>query len=247
MNICLFGATSAIASAVAEIHARAGDSLLLVGRDPDKLDHLEKHLRILGAADVATLTANLADGNAMATLANKANAHFKDGIDRALIAHGTLTDTETASNDAAYLAAEINTNFTSAAILTNELVRLLKTKPHSRIGVISSVAGDRGRASNFPYGAAKAGLSTYIAGLQHQLAQSKSPLRITLIKPGIVRTPMTAHLQHGPLSSTPDKVAKRIVRAMQRGKATTYTPGIWALILLIIRFLPRPLFHRTKL
>jgi hypothetical protein len=112
--------------------------------------------------------------------------------------------------------------------------------------VIGSVAGDRGRASNFVYGSAKGGLDRFLEGLQHACAGSK--LRIVRVKPGFVDTPMTAGIaKSGPLWATPERVAADIQRAVDRGQAVVYTPWFWCPIMMIIRHLPRFVFHRLKI
>jgi short-subunit dehydrogenase len=121
----------------------------------------------------------------------------------------------------------------------------MEQRRQGNITVISSVAGDRGRGSNYNYGAAKAGLSAYLQGLRNRLAASG--VSVTTIKPGFVDTPMTAHLKKSPLFASPEYVGQRLVRAADRGEAVVYTPWYWRLIMGIIIHIPECIFKRLSL
>jgi short-subunit dehydrogenase len=121
----------------------------------------------------------------------------------------------------------------------------MATQGHGAIAVIGSVAGDRGRASNYVYGTAKAGLAAFTQGLRQRL--SKSNVQVLLIKPGFVDTPMTQEFKKGFLWASPDQVAKDICRAVEKRKNVLYTPWFWALIMLIIQHIPESIFKRLKL
>jgi short-subunit dehydrogenase len=129
-------------------------------------------------------------------------------------------------------------------------VRQLESSSHPRpvVLAVGSVAGDRGRGSNYVYGAAKAGLAVFMQGLHHRLAQRKSPIRAVVVKPGFVDTPMTAGMARGgPLWATPVQIAQVILRAMEGGGAIVYAPWFWRWVMLIIRLLPQAVMNRTKL
>jgi short-subunit dehydrogenase len=113
------------------------------------------------------------------------------------------------------------------------------------IAAIGSVAGDRGRQSNYVYGAAKGGLDILLEGLRHRLAPKG--VAVVTIKPGFVDTPMTASFPKGPLWAKPEKVAVDIRRAIDKRRPVTYTPGFWCLIMLVIKSVPRAIFYKTKL
>ena len=166
--------------------------------------------------------------------------------DQVLIAYGMLGDQPAAEEDAEATRAIIDVNFTSAALwLQMAAKHLSRDRPRSII-VISSVAGDRGRRSNYVYGAAKAGLTAFAEGLAHRLYGTN--LHVLNVKPGFVDTPMTAHLERGgPLWASPDQIAACIEQAVRRKQAVAYTPRFWWPIMTIIRLLPRPIFFRTKL
>jgi short-subunit dehydrogenase len=244
-RIAVFGATSTIAEACARAWAMQGVRLFLAGRRAETLDAMASDLRIRGAGEVATWAGDLADP--------AAHAGLLTALDRALgtpevalLAWGTLTDQARAEAEPLYAAAEIGTNLTAPAALLLALAPRFAAKRQGVIACITSVAGERGRASNFVYGAAKGGLQRLLEGLRHRL----HPEGVTVldIRPGFVKTRMTAHLpRSGPLWAEPEKVAADILRAVEKRRAVLHTPWFWRWILLVVRLLPRPLFHRTKL
>lgn len=244
-RIAIFGGTSAIAIAVARLCAGRNARLLLVGRDMAALERERADLVVRGAAEVTLQHADFADLAAMSEAAQAAWAAF-GGLDVALIAYGSLPDQPKCAASAEAAAAAFALNFNSPALLLGELANLFEPTRAGVIAAITSVAGDRGRQSNYVYGAAKGGLQRFLEGLRHRLAPAG--IAVLDIRPGFVSTPMTAHLpQGGPLWATPDKVAGDIVAAIDRGKAVLYTPWFWRFILLIVSSLPRPIFHKTRL
>lgn len=244
-RILILGATSAIAIATARLWAARGDHLFLVARDAAKLGATANDLEVLGAAGVIYETADLADDAGHAALLEKALGAFEGELDIALIAYGTLSDQAASEADAATTLRELNTNFLSVASLLTELANRLERQRHGTLAVISSVAGDRGRPSNYVYGSAKGGLSLFLEGLRGRLF--RSGVKVLTIKPGFVDTPMTADIKKNPLFASPEQVATDIVRAIDRGRDTLYTPFFWAFIMAIIRLIPGALFKRLKL
>jgi decaprenylphospho-beta-D-erythro-pentofuranosid-2-ulose 2-reductase len=168
-----------------------------------------------------------------------------DGLDTVLIAHGTLSDQERAQTDVNYALSEISTNGTSVIALMSVAGEQLALQGRGAIAVISSVAGDRGRQSNYVYGSAKALVSTFASGLRQRL--SKKGVHVITVKPGFVDTPMTAHLKKGALWAKPDQVAKDISQAIDKGRTIVYTPGFWRLIMLIIKHIPEFVFIKLSL
>jgi NAD(P)-dependent dehydrogenase (short-subunit alcohol dehydrogenase family) len=163
-----------------------------------------------------------------------------------LLAYGVLTDQARAEHEPAYAAEQLGINFTSAAGWSLVAADLLEAQNAGVLIVIGSVAGDRGRQSNYAYGAAKAGLGVLVQGIAHRLAPGHA--RAVLVKPGFIDTPMTAHLpKGGPLWAKPETIAKVIRKAADRGGPIVYAPWFWRFILLIIRVVPAAVFHRTKL
>lgn len=242
-RILVIGATSGIAQAFSRHAAEEGDRLCLVGRDPAKLDAVLADVKVRGAEDATSIVADLADFSRHEALVAQADLEL-GGFDTVLVAHAVLTDQALAQRDPDVLRRDFETNFTSAASLLTHAANLLEGRKNGTIAVISSVAGDRGRQSNYVYGAAKAALSTFTDGLRHRLAPSR--VNVLTIKPGFVDTPMTAHLPKGPLFAPADLVGRAIHGALDRS-GVLYLPWFWRLIMLIVRHLPESLFLRTKL
>lgn len=244
-KVVIFGATSAIAQAVARRLATEGASLFLVGRNAERLGGIAADLGVRGAKSVGIAAVDLADLPQHASLVEQARAAL-GGIDAALIAHGTLPDQRACEADTALALTHIGINYLSPVSLLSELAKLMIAQQSGVLAVIGSVAGDRGRQSNYVYGSAKGGLAVFVEGLRHRL--DPSGVRVVLVKPGFVDTPMTAHVpKGGPLWATSDEVAGDIVRAMRTRNATIYTPWFWRGILAIIRNVPDFIFRRTKL
>jgi decaprenylphospho-beta-D-erythro-pentofuranosid-2-ulose 2-reductase len=242
-NVAIFGASSAIAEQVARLYAVKGARLFLAARDAERLDAIAFDLRARGAEAVAAFAIDFADVSHFAEMLDRCEAEVGTP-DRALIAYGVLGDQRADEGDTAAAAAQLHLNFVSPACLLDALA--LRMKRGSAIAAITSVAGDRGRQSNYLYGAAKGGLSTYLQGLRHRLAPDG--IRVIDVRPGFVNTPMTAHLpKGGPLWAAPRKVAADIVRALEGKDGPVYTPWFWGHIMRVIRHVPTPIFHRTKL
>jgi decaprenylphospho-beta-D-erythro-pentofuranosid-2-ulose 2-reductase len=245
MNVVIFGATSAIAQSVARLYAPAGARFFLVARNEERLATVAADLRARGAVLADSASADLADLSDHAHLIARAKSALGT-FDRVLIAHGTLSHQPACEANVEAMARDIGINFLSAASLLSHVANVLEMQRGGSIAVIGSVAGDRGRQSNYVYGSAKAGLGVFVQGLRHRMA--RHGVNVTLVKPGFVDTPMTAGLaKGGPLWASPEKVARDIKRAMDRGAAMIYTPWFWRWIMLIIRLVPDAIFRRTRL
>lgn len=245
MNILIIGATSAIGSACARIWATQGGSFFLVGRDEEKLAQTQADLIARGASSAAS---HVMDVNDMAAhtgmLADSLTALHQ--VDLVLIAHGTLPDQTRCQEDVAAAMEAFATNSTSVVALLTLLANHMEAQRCGTLAVISSVAGDRGRQSNYVYGAAKASVSTFCEGLRARMF--KSGVHLVTIKPGFVDTPMTQGLDlPSALVSKPEKVAEGICRAIERKKNVAYVPGYWGLIMLVIKSIPAAVLKRTKL
>lgn len=243
-RVVIFGATSAIARATARLLAARGDRLFLVARDATKLEATAQDLRVRGAAAVDVAVADLDDFARHEVLLNEAQRALGK-LDVVLIAHGTLPDQGALERSFEATERELHTNFLSVVSLLTPLANRLEAQGEGTIAVISSVAGDRGRASNYVYGTAKGAVSLFLQGLRNRL--HKSGVRVITIKPGFVDTPMTAEVKKNALFASPEAVAKGIVSALDRGRDVVYLPAFWNLIMLIIRAIPEPLFKRLKL
>lgn len=244
-RVALFGATSDIATSLARRYAGRQARLVLVGRDAGRLEALAADLRVRGAAEVCTQQADFTQLDAIAGVADAAWQAL-GGLDIAVLAYGSLPDQPAVQASAQAAMAELTLNFVSPSGLLGELAQRFETQRVGTIAVITSVAGDRGRGSNYLYGAAKGGLQRFAEGLRHRL--HASGVNVLDIRPGFVATRMTAHLpQSGPLWATPDTVAEEIDSAITAGRAVLYTPWFWRFIMALVRALPRAAFHRTSL
>jgi len=241
--IAIFGASSGMAFAVAQIYAQRRARLFLIARDRQKLSDMERDLRTRGASEVHTLVADLGSA-AGARAATELLRQRTSELDVVLIASGLLGDTEQLLNDPQACEQLLNVNIQAPIAISNALLPLLLQQKKAVLALFSSVAGDRGRASNFIYGASKAAITTYASGLRARLA--KTNLHVLTIKPGIVATAMTAHLPAGPLTARPEAVARRIVKAIDRRTDTLYAPGFWRLVMAVITHLPESIFKRLR-
>lgn len=245
LRIAVFGATSGIATEVARLYAAAGAKLVLIGRDREALDGLAADLKVRGSAETVVLCGDLTETKTLGALVAKAWGAM-DGLDVALVAHGSLPIQAEVQDDPTALAEAMNVNFISAAAICAALSPGFEAAGAGTLAVITSVAGDRGRQSNYVYGAAKGGLQRFLEGLRHRLY--RSGVQVLDIRPGFVATRMTAHLDtNGPLWATPHRVAADIVRAVDAKRTVLYTPSFWRLIMLIVRTLPAPIFHKSRL
>lgn len=244
-RVIVFGATSAIAQAVARTLATRGAHLHLVGRDATKLEAVRSDLLARGAAAATVAVADLDDPALHASLVEGAWAALGEP-DAALLAQGMLPDQAACEADPALAHAATVANFLAPASLLAELANRFQAQGHGTLVAIGSVAGDRGRKTNYVYGAAKGGLATFLQGLRGRL--HAHGVQVLTVKPGFVDTPMTAHLpKGGPLWASAERVGDGIVRAMERGASEVYVPGFWRLILLVLRHLPEAIFIRLKI
>jgi decaprenylphospho-beta-D-erythro-pentofuranosid-2-ulose 2-reductase len=240
-RVLIIGATSAIAEATARRYAARGAAIHLLGRQAHRLEAIAADLTTRGAkASIGLLDVGAIERHGAALDAAWAAL---GGVDVALIAHGTLPDQAACDASIDLALREFTTNGTSTIALSAALAQRLQ--PGTTMAVISSVAGDRGRASNYLYGSAKAAVSAYLSGLGQRLRPTG--INVLTIKPGFVDTPMTAAFKKGALWATPDQVAKGIMRAIDRRRAVVYLPSFWWLIMLIIKSIPEFVFRRIKL
>ena len=242
--VAIFGATSAIAQSVARIYAAEGARFFLAGRNAEHLNAVAEDLRVRGASDVHVDTADFALVEKCAPLCEAA-ARALGVIDVAFVAHGTLPDQALCERDPAALAEAITVNFTSYACLLTQLANTMESQGRGSLVAIGSAAGDRGKRRNYIYGAAKSGIATLQEGLMGRLA--RTGVRVTLVKPGFVDTPMTAAFAKGPLWISSDRAARIIVRAIRNGATTVYVPWFWRWIMALLRVVPQRLFARLDL
>lgn len=244
-NVLIVGATSAIAEATARRLANHDTKFLLAARQPGKLATVAANLRLRGGCGVDTIlydAANRADAARVVDEAKK----VLDRIDIVLLAHGSLPDQTACENSAERALHEIEINALSTVALLTEFANVFEQQGSGTIAVISSIAGDRGRKSNYVYGAAKGMLSIFLSGLRNRL--DRKGVHVLTIKPGFVDTPMTAAFEKGGrLWARPDQIAVGIVHAIEKRKDVIYLPWFWAVIMLIIRYIPERIFKRVSL
>jgi short-subunit dehydrogenase len=243
-RILIVGATSAIAEASARLFASRGDALFLVGRGESRLQAIAEDLKVRGAALAETFVLDARAMDRFPALVQNATQRL-GGLDAALIAHGTLSDQAACQRSVELLREEFDINAISVMALCTLLAQQFETEGRGVIAVISSVAGDRGRQSNYVYGSAKAAVTAFTSGLRQRLYPKG--VRVLTIKPGFVSTPMTAAFKKGVLWATPAKVAADIVRAMDRRSSVIYTPWFWRPIMWVIRSVPETVFRRLRL
>jgi decaprenylphospho-beta-D-erythro-pentofuranosid-2-ulose 2-reductase len=243
-KILVLGATSGIAEATCRIWAEQGASLYLVARNQAKLDAVAQDLLTRGAAYVDTAVADLDDTDAHpALLAHAVNS--LTGMDVAYLAHGILGDQALAEQDFNTAAQILHTNLMAPVSLLTWLANYCVQRHTGTIAVLSSVAGDRGRKSNYVYGSSKAGLSAFLAGLRNRV--DREGVTILTIKPGPTRTAMTVGMPKSEKFADPNQVAKSIVAAVAAKKDQLYVPFIWAPIMFVIRHIPERIFKKLNL
>lgn len=243
-KVLIIGATSAIAEASARLWAARHASLFLVGRRAEQLEVIAADLRVRGAALVECLVMDACDTAAHATMLDAAEAAL-GALDIALVAHGSLPDQKACEASVELTLKEIDTNALSVIALATRLGDRFEKQGNGTLAVISSVAGDRGRQSNYVYGAAKGMVSLFLQGLRNRL--EKTGVQVLTIKPGFVDTPMTAAFPKGALWAKPESIARGIVRAVDGKRDVVYLPGFWRLIMLIIRHIPERIFKKMSL
>ena len=243
-KVLIIGATSTIAEHCARIWAARGDELYLVGRNEAHLQTIATDLEVRGAYSVSMNCFNLNDMNRHVELLDVAE-NAMGSVDVVLIAHGTLSNQKSCEQSIEETLSEIQTNALSTVSLLTLIANQFEAKRKGTICVISSVAGDRGRASNYVYGSAKAMITAFTSGLRQRLR--KSNVAIVTIKPGFVDTPMTSEFKKGFLWATPSAVAYTIVRAIDKKKTEIYVPAFWWLIMASIKNIPNVIFSRLKL
>ena len=239
----IIGATSAIAEHCARLWVQQPVDLVLVGREDARLQAVADDLRVRSPqSTVDVQKADFHEPSAIAALAEKLAAQRR--IDIVLVAHGNLPEQRTCEQDLDLARDALLVNGVSPVLFSEAFAAQLERQQHGTLAVIGSVAGDRGRKSNYVYGAAKGLVDRYLQGLQHRFA--RSAVKVVLVKPGPTATPMTAHLPQRGLAPV-DAVAHRIVAGIATGKPVVYAPAKWWLIMMVIRHLPRFVFNKLDI
>jgi len=242
-RVVIFGATSAIAVGAAREWAARGAAIYLVARSTERLDALSRDLTVRGASEVKFAQFDCADYRRHGVLVSEIEREFT--FDTVLIAYGVLGNQEASQRDFSLAVADLEVNLISVMSLVTEIANRFEERRSGHIAVITSVAGDRGRKSNYFYGTAKGALGIFLQGVRNRLY--RSGVQVLTIKPGFVATPMTAHLKRGPLFAEPDSVGRGIVKAIARGRDVVYLPWFWLVIMRIIQHIPEFIFKRMSI
>lgn len=244
-RIVIVGATSLIAEHCARRWVQQPVQLTLLARNEAQLTRIANDLKIRSSqSDIRCETIDVQDRAQI--LACAARLFAADGVDCVLVAHGSLPEQKSCENDLAEMEHTLRLNGISPLLFAEAFAKHMANSNSGTIAVISSVAGDRGRRSNYVYGAAKGLVDRYLEGMRHRFAGTG--VNIVTIKPGPTRTPMTTSMVVVPTGlAEPDAVAKDIVDGIAAGKSVIYTPAKWRLIMLIIRHLPAFIFNRLNI
>ena len=243
-KIVVLGATSGIALEVQRLLARQGCELLLVARSPQRLAGLQADLAVRGAPQVLTYSADLVSIQQHAAIFEFALHNFPD-FDTVLLAYGCMHNQKDCETSVDVLLEELRVNFVSATAILTLFAADLERRRSGCVAAITSVAGDRGRRSNYVYGSAKGALSLFLQGLRSRL--HPAGVRVITIKPGPVQTAMTDHLPNSARFADPEQVARDIVGALERRSPDVlYTPRVWRYVMTAVRQIPETIFKRLS-
>lgn len=243
-SVALVGATRGMGRSVARALAARGDALFLLGRNPEELERSAADLAARGpvGTSVAHAPLDLSDPRTFGPALDAAEAAL-GGLDCVVVSAAMFAQQDALEADAELARQLLQVNFTHTIVLCEEIRRRMLARGGGTLCVFSSVAGDRGRKPVGIYGASKAGLSHYLESLDHKYREQG--LVTICVKPGFVKTGMTAGLKPPPFAGEPDAVARQVVRAIDRGTPLVYAPGIWRLVMLVIQHLPRVVMRRV--
>ena len=242
-NILIIGATSAIAKECAKIWAERGDKLFLVARNEENVKNIAENLINKNNIFTKTFCFDFNQLNEHVRMLDMAEKELEN-IDLVLIAHGTLLDQKECEINVDLAITEIKNNALSTISLLTHLANRFEHKKKGTIAIISSVAGERGRASNYVYGSSKALVTTFASGLRQRL--NKFNVKVLTIKLGLVDTPMTSKFKKGLLWSKPQSVARKIIKSIDSGKDEIFLPKFWYLIFFIIKSIPNSIFKKLN-
>lgn len=244
MKAVILGGTKGMGRSLARVLAERGDAVCLLGRDVEDLQKSAADLQVRGGKTTVAYAAcdlEKTDGfDAALDAADKALS----GFDTVIVTAALFGTQDQLESDEALLARVLNVDFTATVLFCEKARKRLLARGGGTLCVFSSVAGDRARKPVVLYGATKAGLSAYLEGLDHKYRAQG--LRTVCVKPGFVKTGMTAGLKPPPFSGEPDQVAKIVVRAIESGKPVVYAPAMWWLVMQVIRSLPRFVMRKIK-
>jgi short-subunit dehydrogenase len=243
MKAIVLGGTTGMGRAIARLLAERGDAVFLMGLDADDLarssaDLTQRHPR---QAPMGAAVCDLERPETFVAALDAADSSL-DQFDTVVVTAAMFATQEALEADVELTRRLVTVNYANTVVFLEHARKRLLARGGGRLAVFCSVAGDRGRKPVAIYGSSKAGLATYLEALDHKF--HAAGLRVLCVKPGFVKTGMTAGLKPPPFAGEPESVARRVVHAMDRGKAVVYAPGIWALVMLVIRWLPRFVMRR---
>jgi short-subunit dehydrogenase len=241
MNVVFLGATKGIGRALARLMAARGDTLFLLGRDAEDLERSAADLAVVGSAPAGTASCDLADPSSFAPALDRAE-QVLGRIDTVVVTAGLFATQAELEADAELAERVLSVDFTGTVLFAEEARKRLLQRGGGTLAVFSSVAGERGRKPVVLYGATKAGLTSYLEGLDHKFRSAG--LRVVCVKPGFVKTGMTAGLKPPPFAGEADDVARRVLGAIDRGDPVVYAPAAWGPVMAVIRALPRFVMRR---
>ncbi|HWB08571.1 MAG TPA: SDR family NAD(P)-dependent oxidoreductase [Pirellulales bacterium] len=244
-NVLIVAALSGMGRAIAGELARRGHSLVLAARDEEELARTAADLRVRHHATVETVPFEALDFNSHPALVDAADLAFPGGLTGVVFCAGWMASQELAAADFHVAKKMIDVNYTSAVSLLNHAANLFERRRRGWICALSSVAGDRGRQSNYLYGATKSALTAYLQGLRNRLTPAR--VAVITVKPGCVDTPMTYGGDKLPFLVAPEVVARDVARAILRRDSVVYTPRIWRPIMTALCLVPEALFRRMRL
>lgn len=248
-TLVILGATSAVAIAYArKVAIEKTTRFVLVGRNETRLEEIRTDIVARGGDESSfCLIGDLGQPAAVASLFAQITDKT-EYVDQVLLAYGLLGDQKEQQKDIASVQSMFEVNLVSATMWVEAFAQKFEEQTKGHLVIIGSVAGDRGRQSNYLYGATKGALERVAEGMAHRFAPD-SEINVTLVKPGFIDTPMTDHIDNkgGPLWATPEKIADVMMRAVEKKRVRVYAPWIWRWILLIVRSLPMPIMHKTKM
>jgi decaprenylphospho-beta-D-erythro-pentofuranosid-2-ulose 2-reductase len=242
-KLLIIGATSAIAHHTAINFAQANWELHLAARNSDKLDIIKKDILARHSVNIFTYEQDALDFDKHKSLFEQVKEEAQE-LDAVLIAHGTLPVQEEIQNEPDEIRKEFDINALSVMSYATITAEYFEKKKSGMLAVISSVAGDRGRMSNYIYGAAKSAVTAFTSGLRGRL--EKSGVNVLTIKPGFVDTPMTDNVDKNFLFANPKDVGKEIYKAMTEEKDVLYVPGFWKIIMMLVKSVPESIFKKLK-
>lgn len=243
MNVVILGGTKGMGRALARLMAERGDGLVLLGRNEEELERSARDLSVrVNGSRIGTAVCDL-DRPESFDRALDTSIEVLGDFDAVVVTAGMFAPQEALEGDPALTERLLATNFTNTVLFCEEARRRLLARGGGTLCVFSSVAGDRGRKPVVLYGAAKAGLSAYLEGLDHKYRAAG--LRTVCVKPGFVKTGMTAGLRPPPFAGEPEPVARRVLKAIDRGEPLVYAPAPWRSIMWVVRALPREVMRRV--